>query len=142
MISLLAQSGLDKVEPGFLHQFALLLGWGVATALGIVTLVNRNKARRVAVENQPVDVSVSGPVELRKSGQYVERNLCITLHQETDRRIGRMEADVIEMRREMKADREKFYGDMLTEVGGVHVRVNEVLVAVSELRGEIKQLGK
>jgi hypothetical protein len=74
------------------------------------------------------------------SETYVTLKACQALHAGQDRRVQTLECTVMALSAEMKADRDRLAAAAEQRAVHLHDRINDVLKAVSELRGEINQL--
>ena len=124
---------LDGVEPGNLRDFlTLTLVLGLAV-LQILTFLKKQKSPEGG------EAKAASP---QKAPEFVERDLCFSMHAQTDHRLKRLEAaeqamrvELADIRREMKLDREAMQTVFRAEIGKVHERLNDVFVCVAELRG-------
>jgi hypothetical protein len=131
---------LTGVDPGNLRDFitmTLVLGLAVLQLLNYLKKSKADKAEILTVSSDGVPV----PLTFHPR-EYVDRILCSTTHGQTDHRIKRLEisesairTELADIRREMKADRDMSQRQLLDEISKVQMRVDQVLVAVSELRG-------
>jgi hypothetical protein len=117
---------LAQIDPhallGFVQSAALLLSVTV-NILTIVVLVSGRKAV------QKREVSFADGV--------VTKEFCESRHGQNAGRLDRCEGEIAALRAETKEEARRLTSEMLREVGKVHDRVNQVLQAVSELRGEL-----
>jgi hypothetical protein len=129
---------LPPVEPGFLSQYLTL-----TLVLGLALLQLLGYLRKPKSAPPPETAAVAGEMHERLAApeRYVPRELCLTMHQSTDDRIRRLEmaeqafrTELAAIRAEMKHDRESMQGLIRDEMGKVHRRLDDVLVAVAELK--------
>jgi hypothetical protein len=94
----------------------------------------RGEAEPRHVGPQPFEVSIK-----EKPLSHSDHDaLCGPLHQ----RVGILENDVRAIRLKMDADKTEIIAAGEMRAHAIHERINTVLSAVSEVRGEIKHLGK
>lgn len=95
---------------------------------------NNQKPEGREILGQPLKVSVDDKVMTEAS----HRAVCGSLHH----RVGALETDVRMIRMKMDADKTEIISSGETRAASIHDRINVVLAAVSEVRGEIKHLTK
>ena len=129
---------IQNVTPEHAHQITLFLVGAIVVlaALGsfVIQLLNYARGQRP----QPRQVEPQ-PLEVKAAERLVTAEKCRLLQTETNRRLQWLEGEGVSLRRDMKADRELLGRQLLEEVGKVHERINALLEAVGELRGEIKR---
>lgn len=124
---------LTGVDPGNLKDFLTLT---LVLGLAVVQLLTYLRSKRPAAS----DGHPSGGHGAHD--RYVDREVCQSMHGQTEHRIKRLElaeqalrVELADIRREMKADREAMQTVFRDEIGRVHERLNDVFVCVAELRG-------
>lgn len=136
---------LQGVPPEFSHN-ALLVVVAVVGALSGVTgivvgVVSLVRGRKRQIEPQPLLVSLQERFALKDEVKgLVTVDKCKILHSETSRRIDWLEKEMLALRTEMKVNRDQIGALLLTEVGKVHDRINQVMNATSEQNGVLKQM--
>jgi len=71
---------------------------------------------------------------------YVTKEFCAVSHEATVARVDKLEREFFALRGQMEDMRIDLAAIISTEVGKVHSRTDDVLAAVSELRGELKRM--
>lgn len=102
---------LSTADPIHIKDFLLIIGFFISSAASAVAVINSRRVQRR---------------EVTFGQEFVTKDQCTIMNQSLDRRIRKIEEDVSMMRREVKQD-----------MRGVHERIDQVLAAVSELRGEL-----
>jgi hypothetical protein len=74
------------------------------------------------------------------SETYVSLKLCQKIHEEADRRITQAECAVDTLRRELRLERDEMIKSAEDRAVKLHDRINDILRAVSELKGKIESL--
>lgn len=120
---------LQSVDAIHFKDVMLILFALVGVASWIFGMVRKPSTR---ITPQPLDV--------RLADQFVTKDYCRTAHIDAAARVARIEADVQALRQEIRDDRTKLTERLTIEVGKVHDRVNDVLEAVSELRGRMDEI--
>ena len=123
MHTLLAQMG--TTDPVHVRDFLIIGGFLLSAIAGLGSFLASRKVQKR---------------EVAISDEFVTKPFCHAFHAANEQRIVRLETDIIHLRQELKNDREQVMANLLKEIGSVHNRVNEVLEAVSELRGEMNQM--
>jgi hypothetical protein len=116
-------------DPGTAWQVVLTLA--VLLAVGVNLLALHRSGKTTATRIEP------NPVEVRKLDAYITRDFHATCHEAMTSRVARVEGEVAAIRSEMRADREVSTARILTEVKGVHDRVNHLELKVGEVLGHI-----
>lgn len=125
---------LHGVDATFVREYLTLT---IVLGLAVLQLLTYLRGRRTAV-------TVEGEVATRPAvtTRYVPENLCKSRQEAQEERIRRLElaeqgirAELATIRSEMKADRTALQDLLRSEMAAIHRRVNEILVAVAELRG-------
>lgn len=113
----------DTPEPMFLLQFLLVVGLFASVGGNIAQMMNsrRTQKRQVSFEGEFVE-----SCEFEKQTTH-NREEHAFLHKRISDGDSSVELQIEALRKEIKED-----------VSGVHDRVNAVLAAVSELRGEVR----
>jgi hypothetical protein len=120
---------LQNVDAIHIKDVLLILIALVGMGSMIAGLVKKPKT---SIEPQPLDVRIAS--------EMVTKDYCRSSHVDSSARIARVEADVAALRQEIRDDRLKSTERISNEVGKVHDRVNDVLEAVSELRGRLDEV--
>lgn len=143
---LLAQLNTVPAEHGW-QTILVLVGLFGVLATGVSIWAALQKGRRDAIDNRDAIPRKLTPDPLRVEAvpKYVTPEQCHASHAAIITRVERVETDLDGLRTEVRSvqaearhDRERNTSMILEETGKVHSRVNEVLQAVSELRGEIR----
>jgi len=143
---ILAQLNTVPAEHGW-QTILVLLGIFGAVATGVGMWAALQKGRRDAIDNRDAIPRKLTPDPLRVEAvpRYVTPDQCASSHSAIIQRVERVETDleglrieVREVQTEARHDRERNTSMILEETGKVHNRVNDVLQAVSELRGELR----
>ena len=135
-MKLLAQASLESVPDTFWKQFCMAL---IVLILVVAAIVGIWVALR---KKEPVRLNDEPPIEVRKSPKRFNHELAEQRHGEVTRRLEdhdqeisslwtAVRVDIPAMERRLNDAGEKRSGD-------IHDRINEILSAVSELRGEVK----
>lgn len=131
---------LTAVSAEFLKQGLLLLIGIGGGALLFKQLFRGDKPVRSELAPQPLRVQEEAPVMTRDMCETQHATL-LTRMAHNERMISELrhhlEQVVVDLRVEMKADRDKNSEMVLREIGSVHTRVNQILEAVAELRGAV-----
>jgi len=107
-----------------------LAAWLACAAFMVMLLHNGTRLwRSWSGQGQTMDV--------RKLDTYITRDFHTTCHTALEGRVTRVEAEVIAVRQEMRQDREVSTQRILTEVKGVHDRVNGLQEAVGRIEGKL-----
>jgi len=125
--------GIHGVPGNFVRDYLTLT---LVLGLAVLQLLNFARGRRA-------QVNIEGEVITRPTGpKFVDEAVFQARQEAADDRLRRLEAseqtmraELAAIRAEMKADREALQRLLREEMAKVHGRVNEVLVAVAELRG-------
>jgi hypothetical protein len=112
----------------------LVLGW--LLGLGMLVYGKWNK-QKVQVADQPVDVSVAGPVTVQKEERYVPKALCVQLHASTDQRITKVERDLGDLTTEFRAQRAQAEASARARSAGLYDKIDQVRL---ELAGQVSGL--
>jgi hypothetical protein len=123
---------LQAVDPAVLKDVLLVLAFLVSTGCSILALVRTRAKQTREISPQPLEVDL-----VKK---LVSTDKCKLIHDDTNRRIVALEEGFDTLRREAKADQNSIMDLIRQEVGSVHVRVNELVDAVGQLRGEIRTI--
>jgi len=116
---------------GTLGVFLFLMKFNAALK-GYIHDVNNQKPEGREILGQPIKFTQEEKVMTEKAHQAV----CGALHQ----RVGVLEGDVRAIRLKMDADKTEIIVAGEARALAIHDRINTVLAAVSEVRGEIKHL--
>ena len=137
MVPLMGQ--IQNVQPTSLHEFILIVAGLVGIGAGVAVIYRTVRKQRI--EPQPLDVGIAGPVTVKNDAGFVSQSLCQSLHSETDRRITRVEEDLLALHRELKTDRETSDVSARQRSAGIYSKIDEVrkeLAAANEgTRGEL-----
>jgi hypothetical protein len=125
--------GIHGVPGNFVRDYLTLT---LVLGLAVLQLLNFARGRRA-------QVNIEGEVITRPTGpKFVDEAVFQARQEAAEDRLRRLEAseqtmraELAAIRAEMKADREALQRLLREEMAKVHGRVNEVLVAVAELRG-------
>ena len=119
------------VQDFLLVTLALLGGLGVLAGIifGVMNAARRRESQLREVHPQPLEV-----IGAEKGVSETE---CDLRHDGMDQRVGKVERDVELLRTELKADRISIENLIRAETGKIHSRVDDVLEAVSEMRGKV-----
>lgn len=101
------------VHPEFLIQLILALGLLGNLALTFINLVGQKRAQKR---------------EVTFTEEMVPRSICKVLHANLDQRLAGIEHSIEDLRKELR-----------DENGKIHNRIDQILAAVSEMRGELNQ---
>lgn len=113
---------LTGADPVVVRDFLIITGFLLSSAAAGASLFMSRKTQKR---------------EVSFGTEHVTKDMCRGQHAGVDIRLGKTERELVEMRAEVKEDRDKAMEDLLHQVGKVHDRVNVVLQAVSELKGRI-----
>jgi hypothetical protein len=117
---------MAQTDPNALHGFVTSGALLLSVAVNLVTLIVLVTGRK-AVQKREVSFAES----------FVTKDACESRHGQNTDRLEHCERDLRAIRTESRNDAQRLTSEMLREVGKVHDRVNQVLQAVSELRGEL-----
>lgn len=118
---------LQSVDPGFLQQLLVVALCAISAFTSIGSLVNSRKRQSREIEPQPLEV--------RAADQFVSREFCKQIHMREADAVDTIKANIDKLEREVRQNREHFEAALMAELAKVHSRINEILVAVAELRG-------
>lgn len=127
MTPLLAQ--LSDVPADLIKNLGLIVAALLAAAYYARGLMNGDRPQKRELTQQPISV--------KAADQFVTRESYGMALIESARRMDEFDRKLEALRSELKVDRDAFMKQLLHEVGSVHTRVNQVLEAVSELRGQV-----
>jgi len=116
---------IDKVDPSYLHQFMLVVVVLVSMAVNVVTLVRGGRIQRR---------------EVSFTEGMVTKDQCGLKHVGIEQRVATVEKDIHELRTWQAEQMEKLRREIKTDISTLHGRINDVLSAVAEVRGEIRRI--
>jgi hypothetical protein len=130
---LLAQS-VDAIPADTLKWTLAILIVLLGVAALIIGIIRSGEKKRVAIDEQPVEV--------RKSPKRFNHELSEQRHIEVHRRLNEHDREIGSLWNAVRVDipaMERRLNDAGEErSGAIHDRINEILSAVSELRGEVR----
>jgi hypothetical protein len=111
---------LQAADPIHIRDFLIILGFLLSAGTSLAALLSSRKSQKR---------------EVSFADEFVRKSECTLHHGSDGNRIAKLESDAIDLRREIKVDHDKFQQHLLDEIGKVQKRVDQLLVAVYELRG-------
>ena len=92
------------------------------------------------IDEQPLEVS--GNVKVSQKSEAVSREMCEARHYELTRRLNSHDEQIAELWRAVRIEipelERRLNAANEERIAKVHARINEVLKAVSELKGEVE----
>jgi hypothetical protein len=127
---------LQSVDANVLKDLLIVL----LAAVSVYTAFRRPNTSRT-IEPQPFLVEIQKQFLPREEARhFVTAEKCEVLHEESERRLSLLEHQLESIRSEAKHDRAEMSGHILSEVGKLHSRINDLLAAVSAIGAKIKDI--
>ena len=120
---------MEHLSPWFVSQVAIL-AFALFGAVASLTSIYKN-VRGVSPQ----------PLRVQGEPEYVTVAHCNATHDRNLREHGELHSRIGGVDRGAKANVDSLRLELKSDFKGVHDRINDVLAAVSELRGEIKRIG-
>lgn len=113
---------LSATDPVHLRDFLIIVGFLLSAAASFGAFLTSRKSQKR---------------EVTMGDEFVTKGMCVQSHEGLSGRISKLEQDLRDLRGEVKNDREIVGQKLINEISKVHDRINDVLEAVSELRGQV-----
>lgn len=118
--------------------------WWLLGAAGAAALFNQVAEAWQRLSGKAGRRDVQQPLEVKAYEEFQRLSVCQRMHEQLDASLSRINEQhgnrTHELRHEIKADFTALSGSLAASLRGVHERVDTVLAAVSEVRGELKRI--